>query len=95
MAALYPAQGRMRLLIKATGQLSGRVERLSALVKAKHRVWRETVNPAWLFLYYVCGEFLNTSAALAHLGLAGWLDQLAVGNGPYIVGAGLTNSRLD
>jgi len=113
--ALYPAQRRMGLLIKATGQLSGRVERLSAFVRAKHWVWASgapwdgsmpangsgawvwthTVNPAWLFLFYARGGFLNPTAAPAHLGLAGWLDQPAVGNGPRIFGAGLTNDRID
>lgn len=36
---LYPAQRRLGLLINATGQLSGRLERFSAFVRAKHWVW--------------------------------------------------------
>ena len=113
--ALYPAQRRMGVMIKATGQLNGRIDRLSALAQAKHWrwdsgapwsgampavgsgawVWGTTVNPAWLFLYYARGGFLNPTAAPAHLGLAGWLDQPAIGNGPRLFGAGLPNERID
>jgi len=114
--ALYPAQHRMGLLIKATGQLNGRIERLSCMVRAKHWqwaagahwepgaypgvvsgawTWGETVNPAWLFLYYARGGFLNPTAAPSHLGHAGWLDQPAVGNGERLFGAGLINERID
>lgn len=113
--ALYPAQRRMGVMIKATGQLNGRIDRLSAFVQAKHWrwdsgapwngampgagsgawVWGTTVNPAWLFLYYARGGFLNPTAAPGHLGLAGWLDQPAIGNGPRLFGAGLPNERID
>ncbi|WP_343590111.1 host specificity factor TipJ family phage tail protein [Paracidovorax wautersii] len=112
--ALYPAQLRRGMLIKATGQLNGRVDRYSALAKAKHWawdspqpwdgsypgqgghwVWRETVNPAWLFIYFARGGFLNPTAAPAHLGLAGWLDEPAAGNGERLFGAGVTNARID
>lgn len=37
--ALYPAQNRLGLLIRATGQLNGTVETFSALVRARHWVW--------------------------------------------------------
>ncbi len=113
-SALYPAQRRMGMLIKATGQLNGRIDRLSAMVRAKHWRWMpsapwtpgvfpgaggwswgETVNPAWLFLYYARGGFLNPTAAPGHLGLAGWLDEPAAGNGARLFGAGLENSRID
>ena len=112
--ALYPAQYRMGLLLRASGQINGRVDRLSAMVRAKHWrwtspapwsggypgagglwVWDYTVNPAWLFLYYARGGFLNPSVAPAHLGLAGWLDEPAAGNGERLFGAGLTNERID
>lgn len=114
--ALYPAERRLGLMIKATGQLSGRLERLSAFVRAKHWrwasgapwtpgvmpgvgsgawLWGYTVNPAWLFLYYARGGFLNPTAAPAHLGLAGWMDEPAVGNDARLFGAGLTNDRID
>ncbi|WP_422096763.1 phage tail protein [Variovorax sp.] len=113
-SALYPAQHRMGMLIKATGQLNGRIDRLSAMVKAKHWrwtpagvwapgaypgaagwEWAHTVNPAWLFLYYARGGFLNATAAPAHLGLAGWLDEPATDNGARLFGAGLENARID
>lgn len=112
--ALYPAQTRRGVMIRATGQLSGRVEQYGALVKAKHWVWnssepwdgtypgqgshwvwQHTVNPAWVFIYYARGGFLNPTAAPAHLGLAGWLDEPAAGNGERIFGGGLPNSRID
>lgn len=114
--ALYPAQRRLGLLINATGQLSGRLERFSAFVRAKHWIWAstapwpegtypgdgqapwtwgETTNPAWLFLYYARGGFLNATAAPAYLGLQGWLDRPDPSNGARLFGAGLTNDRID
>lgn len=114
--ALYPAQHRLGLIIKATGQLNGRIDRLSALAKAKHWkwasgapwtsslmpgddaapwTWTETTNPAWLFLYYSRGGFLNPTAEPDYLGLQGWLDRPDPSNGPRLFGAGLTNDRID
>jgi hypothetical protein len=112
--ALYPAQRRQGMLIRATGQLNGRVDRYSALVKHKCWVWTspapwdgslpgaggawqwaETVNPAWLFIYFARGGFLNPTAAPAHLGQAGWLDEPAPDNGARLFGAGLVNGRID
>lgn len=108
--ALYPAQRRVGLIIRATGQLNGRVDRFSAFAKARHWVWnsgaawtpgvfpaagagawvwQHTVNPAWLFLYYARGGFLNTASA------SGWLDRPDAGNGERLFGAGLTNDRID
>lgn len=114
-SALYPAQRRTGLIIRATGQLNGSIDRLSGLVKAKHWAWassaawtpglmpgdgapwtwQHTTNPAWLFLYYARGGFLNSTAAPAHLGLAGWLDRPHPENGPRMFGAGLANGRID
>lgn len=112
----YPAQRRLGLLVQATGQLNGRLDRLSALVKAKHWAWVSaspwtpgafpgvagawqwihTVNPAWLFLFYARGGYLNASATPAHLGGgAGWLDQPDPANGVRLFGAGLPNDRID
>jgi len=115
--ALYPAQRRLALLIRASGQLNGRLERLSAFVTARHWiwdsaapwtpglypgdgaapwVWGSTTNPAWLFLYYARGGFLNSSATPGYLGGGqGWLDRPDPTNGPRLFGAGLTNDRLD
>lgn len=47
--ALYPAQRRVGLIIKATGQLNGRVDRFSAFAKAKH--WRWDSGAAWNGVY--------------------------------------------
>lgn len=114
--ALYPAQRRSGLIIRATGQLNGTIDRLSGLVKAKHWVWdsasawtpglmpgddaapwawQQTTNPAWLFLYYARGGFLNPTAEPAYLGLQGWLDRPDPANGARLFGAGLTNNRID
>jgi sulfur carrier protein ThiS len=112
--ALYPAQQRRALMLRASGQINGRIDRLSAMVRAKHWCWSSaapwsgsypgdggawawgyTVNPAWLFLFYARGGFLNPKTAPAHLGLAGWLDEPAPGNGERLFGAGLTNDRID
>lgn len=107
--ALYPAQRRVGLMIRATGQLNGRIDRFSAFAKAKHWVWtapgawtgsfpesgagawawQDTVNPAWLFLYYARGGFLNTDEA------RGWRDYPHPDNGARIFGAGLVNDRID
>jgi sulfur carrier protein ThiS len=115
-ACAYPAQTRRGLLITATGQLNGRIDTLSAFVRAKHWRWTSdapwdgmlpgdgagnwawgyTTNPAWLFLYYARGGFLNTTAAPAYLGGAqGWLDGEGAGNGLRLWGAGLANERID
>jgi hypothetical protein len=112
--ALYPAQRRRGLMLRATGQLNGRVDRYSAFVRVKCWVWASaapwdgslpgaggawqwmyTVNPAWLFLYFVRGGFLNPTVAPAHLGRAGWLDEPHPDNGARLFGAGLVNSRID
>ena len=114
--ALYPAQHRTGLMIKATGQLNGRIDRLGGLVRAKHWIWNsgaawtpglfpgdgaapwvwsETTNPAWLFLYYARGGFINATAAPGYLGLKGWLDRPDPANGARLFGAGLTNDRID
>ncbi|WP_238913818.1 phage tail protein [Achromobacter insolitus] len=114
--ALYPAQRRLGLLINATGQLSGRLERFSAFVQAKHWIWSSTApwtegvypgdgqapwfwgpttNPAWLFLYYARGGFLNAAAAPGYLGWQGWIDRPDASNGARLFGAGLTNDRID
>ncbi|HDR9757521.1 TPA: hypothetical protein QDC44_001632 [Burkholderia cepacia ATCC 25416] len=113
--ALYPAQRREGLVIRATGQLNGQVDRLSALVEMKcwvwassqpwdgsmpgvgrgAWVWQPSVNPGFLYLYYARGGFLNSTAAPAHLGLAGWLDEPSPTNGERIFGAGLVNADID
>ncbi|HDR9585265.1 TPA: hypothetical protein QDC22_007501 [Burkholderia stabilis] len=113
--ALYPAQHREALVIRATGQLNGQIERLSAIVETKCWVWASdrpwdgsmpavgsgawawqvSLNPGFLYLYYARGGFLNSIAAPAHLGLAGWLDEPNPSNGERIFGAGLANADID
>ncbi len=58
-------------------------------------VWGFTTNPAWLFLYYARGGFINTTAAPGYLGLQGWLDRPDPLNGARLFGGGLTNDRID
>jgi hypothetical protein len=113
--ALYPAQLRRGMMVKATGQLNGRIDRYSALLRHKCWVWNSSApwdgsmpavgagawqwtystNPAWLFLYFSRGGFLNSYAAPAHLGQAGWLDEPSASNGERLFGAGLPNARID
>jgi len=115
--AQYPAQRRLALLIRASGQLNGRLDRLSVFVRAKHWIWDSaapwmpgvfpnddaapwtwghTTNPAWLFLYYARGGFLNSTAPPGYLGGGqGWLDRPDSTNGPRLFGAGLSNNRID
>ncbi|MBN9477363.1 MAG: hypothetical protein ABS43_03545 [Bordetella sp. SCN 67-23] len=115
--SLYPGQRRVALLIRASGQLSGRLDRLSAFVRAKHWIWDSaapwtpgvfpddaaapwtwghTTNPAWLFLYYARGGFLNSTVTPGYLGGGqGWLDRPDPTNGARLFGAGLSNNRID
>lgn len=58
----YSNQLRMAVRIKATSQLNGAIETLSALCRAKCPVWKNnawveeyTSNPAWWFLWFARG----------------------------------------
>ena len=59
----YAGQTRLAVRIRASGQLSGRLEKLSALVKQKIPVWengawsalKPSSNPAWAFRWYALG----------------------------------------
>ncbi len=62
----YTGQKRLALRIKASGQLSGTVDQLSALATAKVPVWtgaawviQATSNPAWQFLWLTKGKIIN------------------------------------
>ncbi len=78
----YAGQTRLGLRIRASGQLSGRLDRLSALVRQKVPTWdgaawtdpQPTSNPAWLFRWYARG--------------------LRVG-GRLVAGVGLPDARID
>lgn len=62
----YTGQKRVAVKIKASGQLQGQIEQLSAIASAKCPVWNgsawvtgETSNPAWWFLWFARGKTLN------------------------------------
>ena len=79
----YAGQTRLALRIRASGQLSGRLDRLSAMVHQKVPVWdpdadggagawttpRRSSNPAWIFRWYARGVRIGTGLA-AGVGLA-------------------------
>lgn len=79
--ASYLGQCRLGVQIKATGQLNGAIDELSAVVSALCPVWngsswiaQETSNPAWWFLWFARGKSLN---------------------GKRVYGAGLTDAQID
>lgn len=60
--ANYTGQCRLATRVKATGQLNGAIDELSAIVSATCPVWdgdgwetRETSNPAWWYLWFARG----------------------------------------
>lgn len=59
----YTGQLRVAVKIKATSQLNGAIDELSAIASAKCQVWnggawevKETSNPAWWFLWWARGK---------------------------------------
>lgn len=78
----YTGQSRFALRIKATGQLNGQVDQLSATATARCNVWNgsewvfgPTSNPAWWFLWYARGR--------------------VAANGSRVYGCGLTDAQID
>jgi len=78
----YTGQSRFALRIKATGQLNGQVDQLSATVTARCNIWNgsawvfgPTSNPAWWFLWYARGRLAP--------------------NGSRAFGCGLTDAQID
>lgn len=62
-SADYTGQLRVAVKIKATSQLNGAIDELSAIASAKCPVWnggawevKETSNPAWWFLWWARGK---------------------------------------
>lgn len=62
-SADYTGQLRVAVKIKATSQLNGAIDELSAIASAKCQVWnggawevKETSNPAWWFLWWARGK---------------------------------------
>ena len=78
----YLGQTRLGLRIRASGQLSGRLDRLSALVRQRIPVWdgarwtapQPSSNPAWLFRWYARGVRIR---------------------GRLVAGVGLADARID
>ena len=78
----YAGQTRLGLRIRATGQLSGRLDRLSAMVRQRVPTWdgaawtapRPSANPAWLFRWYARGVRIA---------------------GRLVAGVGLPDARID
>jgi len=59
----YTGQTRVGVSIRASGQLSGAIDRLNAIASAKTLVWsggvwslQETSNPAWWYLHFARGK---------------------------------------
>lgn len=78
----YTGQVRVAVRIKATGQLNGAIDELSAIASARCFVWTgsawqwtETSNPAWWFLWFARGK---RDAA-----------------GRRVFGGGLTDAQID
>lgn len=78
----YSGQRRVGLKIKASSQLNGAVDELSAMAVASCPVWtgstwsnQPTTNPAWWYLWFARGAF--------------------DGQGRRMYGAGLPDSRID
>lgn len=72
----YTGQTRLALRIKATGQLNGAVDELSAIASATCPIWTgsewvqsETSNPAWWFLWFARGRKASNGARQFGLGL--------------------------
>ena len=88
----YAGQTRLGLRIRASGQLSGRLDRLSALVRQRVPAWDgaawtepvATSNPAWLFRWYARG------LRLAERQVAGRTLP-----GRLVAGVGLPDTRID
>ena len=83
----YAGQTRLGLRIRATGQFSGRLDRLSAMVRQRVPTWDGAAwtaplassNPAWLFRWYARG-----------VRIAGGLVA-----GGLVAGVGLQDARID
>lgn len=73
----YTGQLRVALRIKATSQLNGAVDEFSALAHARAPVWDGTEwaenltrNPAWWFLWFARGKYIDGQGRVFGLGLS-------------------------
>ena len=82
----YSGQTRLGVRIRASGQLYGRLDRLSAMVRQRVPTWdgaawtapRATSNPAWLFRWYARGVRI-AGRLVAGVGLAdGRIDESSI-----------------
>lgn len=76
-SADYTGQARMALRIKASGQLNGQVDQLSAVIAAYCLVWdgtawvyKATSNPAWWFLWFARGKLSPSGSRIYGCGLS-------------------------
>ena len=75
----YGGQTRLGLRIRASGQLTGRLDRLSAIVRQKVPTWdgaawtapMPSSNPAWLFRWYAQGIYREAADRLSTRLIAG------------------------
>ncbi len=66
-SADYSGQTRLGLKFRASGQVSGRLEKISAMVSQRVPVWdgrrwsapRVTSNPAWIYRWFARGVFVD------------------------------------
>ena len=84
----YRGQTRLAVKVRASGQLSGRLDRLSAIDATKWPVWeipdggtepawsepKATSNPAWLFLGFARGVYVDRDATRELLAGVGLAD---------------------
>lgn len=99
----YVGQNRTSIVVKASQEFNGTINRFNSLVKAKTYkysgagdvyTWDFTSNPADWFLYMVRGCFKNsTTHPDWPTGLSFNAD--AVGNGERLFGAGISDSKID
>lgn len=83
----YAGRNRLGLVLRASGQLSGRLDRVSAVVAQKVPVWagswsepQATSNPAWIFRWLALGVWTGTEGG---------------GDRRLVAGAGLPASQID
>lgn len=61
-----------------------------------HWSWQSTTNPAWWYLYFLMGGFLNASVPVGHpLQGKGWMLGKHPANGQQLFGLGLVEARID
>lgn len=67
----------------------------SAIAGSNSWSWSATTNPAWWFLYFAMGGFVNKTIQFPPLLSKNWMCGEASGNGLRMFGVGLPNSQID